>query len=307
MWFFGKKKKGKVVAVLEIADSSIGEMMFYQDKDGRPEIISCRRTPVNFLLEVSYEAFWRCVRDAVKKTIEKMFNDYPAGPDAVLCVFSSPWFVSQTKIINIEREKPFKVDRDFFEKLLKAERKNHEGKRPIENEIIKTEINGHYAEFPLEKTAGAAKVYIYEGLVIEEVVAEMEKEILKKFGDVKPVFKTFPLLSFCVLNDFFNSREGFVLVDVRGEITDISIVRNNCLDETISFYRGRNSTLRKIAAEFRTFPREASSRLQTYLKGHSSKDDAEKIKKIISESKAERCDLFYRAREKASGSRYLPR
>jgi len=295
------KKNGKVIAILEIASASTGGMLIGQNKNGKPQIISLSRVPVNFLFDVNFDAFWRCTLASLKKVIKILLKNYPSGPDACLCVFISPWFLSQTKIINVRREKKFKVTRDFFENLMKSEEESFKSQEAtqlkgepgfIEHEIIKTELNGYYTRSPLGKIAKTIRLHIYMSLGIGSIKTKIEEEVLENFGDIPLSFKTFPFIAFQILNSTINNQEGLILVDIGGEITDISLIRNNCLEETISFPRGKNFLLRRIASEFKTFSQEADSILQTYLKGHSLKGDSEKISKIIEEVKKDWGNFF---------------
>lgn len=308
MSIFGGRKKQKVIAVLELASDSVGGMLIRQNKEDNPEVISDIRMPVNFLLDVNFDAFWRCTRDALKKVIEKMLKDYPSGPDACLCVFLSPWFISQTKIINVQKKEPFKITRSFFEKLLESEEENFKGKgmSHLEHEFLKVELNGYHTKSPLEKFAKSARMHIYMSSGIGEVKTEIEKEVLKNFGDIPLSFKTFPLLAFKILSKIINTQEGLLLIDIGGEITDISLIRKDSLEETVSFPLGRNFLLRKIASELKTFPKEASSILQTCLKGHAAECNAEKISKIFQGTGKKWCDFLTKALESISENSPLP-
>lgn len=302
-------------AVIEIASDSIGGAVIYLPKEGLPKVVFSVRNPVNFLLDVNFEAFWRSTRQALEKTIEDLHN-FDSKLDNILCVFLSPWFVSQTKIINISQETPFKITDNFLKSVLDTEEKNFKSKyisavgslkgTPdfIEHEIIKTELNGYYTDKPVGKTAKTAKIGVYMSLGVKEVEEEIKKEISKKFHDINLYFKTFPLLAFKVLGEIDNTQKGLVLVDMGGEITDISLIKNGAIEETISFPLGKNFLLRKIASKLNTFPQEAESMLKTYLRRHSG--NSEKIENIINEAEEEWCEYLVKSLEKISERGLLP-
>ena len=122
MSFFGfSKKKEEVIAVLDIGSASVGGVIikaFPEQPERKPEIITTARVQVNFLLDVNFEAFWRCTRNALKKVVAQLSKH---SPDKILCVFSSPWFISQTRIIKVKREEPFEITDDFLKKLVDNE------------------------------------------------------------------------------------------------------------------------------------------------------------------------------------------
>jgi len=282
------KEKRKIIAVLEIAGASVGGLLLKQNKNDRPQIISSQRAPVNFLFDVNFDAFWRCTRASLKKVMETLLKDCPRGPGACLCVLSSPWFLSQIKIINARREKSFKITKEFFENLIKLEEENFRVKAEalwksdpefIEREIVKTELNGYETKSAIGKIAKTVKMHIYLSAAMKKNKIKIEEQILENFGDIKLSFKTFPSVVSRILNGVVENQKELILLDIGGEITDIFFIKGNSLEETASFSCGENSLLRKISSEFNTFPQETSSILKTYLRGHSLKKDAERILK----------------------------
>lgn len=309
------KNKEKVIAVLEVASASVAGILFRQNEEGgKIRVLSCHRLPINFLFDISFEASWRCTQDGLKKVIKSLLKSYPLGPRACLCVLLSPWFLSQIKTVEVRRERPFKLTKEFFDLLRENEERNFKMKIEnqlgktnfIEHEIIKTELNGYYTRSPIGKLAKTVKLCFYLSLGIKEMKERVEKEILENFGDIPLLFRTFPLLSFLVLNNIFTNPEGFILVDLGGEITDLSLIRRNCLEETISFPRGRNFLIRKISSTFKTFPQEASSLLRAYSNGHITEKDSGRISKIIEEAKKEWGNFFENAIKKISETSPLP-
>jgi len=300
------KEKEKTIAVLEIASASIGGLLFQQNKSGKLKIISLTRVPLNFLFDINFDVFWRCAQASFKKVLEILLKDYPCGPDACFCVFLSPWFLSQTKVVNIKKEKAFEITNDFFNTLMKCEKEDFKNKDKIEHEIVRTELNGYCTKLPIGKIAKTVKLYIYMSWGIGNVKEKIEERVLKNFGDIPLSFGTFPLVAFHVLSSIVNVQEGLILVDIGGETTDISLIRRGCLEETISFPRGKNFLLRKIASGFKTFPEEANSILQTYLRGHSFKNNTEKISQIIERVRNDWSNFFELAIKNISEKSPLP-
>lgn len=310
MSIFSKVKKKKVIAVLNIASAAVGGMLIEQNdksshpqdglkNDGPVKVISAVRKPVNFLFDVDLEASWRCSVDALRKVMTKLLKDFPKGPDAVLCVFSSPWFAPRIKTVNIRKEKSFEVKRNFFDKLVADEEENfketHSFPKPleknemefIERENIRTEINGYPTESPIGKKARTIKIDFYFSLGIKQVIDEVKKEILKNFGDIPLLFKTFPALTFFVLNRILRIKENFLVVDIGGEMTDVYLIKNNALNKAASFPHGINFLIRNITAGLNTFINEASSILKTYLRGHKSPESSEKTDAVLKQAKEE--------------------
>lgn len=305
MSIFGGMKKKKVIAVLDIAGASVGGILIRQ---GDPiQVISSARKPVNFLLDVDFSASRRCTIDALGKVTKKLLKDFPSGPDAVLCVFSSPWFASQVKIASIRQEKSFEIKKGFFDKLLASEEEKFKEESSlagalwgnelkfIERENIKMELNGYFIESPTGGKAKSVKAHLYLSLGVKQIMEKAEKEVLKNFGSVPLLFKTLPFVAFVVLNNIIRAEESFLAADIGGEATDIYLIKNNTLSETVSFPRGVNFLVRNTAAKLNTFPGEALSSIKTYLRGRRSPESSVKIDALIKRHKEEWFSFFNEA------------
>jgi hypothetical protein len=272
------KSKGKIIAVIEICGSSIGGAFIEQNIFGKPKIISITRVPINFLMDVNFEASWRCARAGLKRVINLLLRDYPWGPDVCLCIFHSPWFVSQIKTIAT-------TDKFFIEKIIKQEKESvFQETEVIEHEILKKDISQY-----------DAKVHFYKSIGIKKVKEDIEADILKEFGGISVSFKTFPFVSFYFLKNIANTNDGMIMVSIDGETTDISLIKKDVLKETISFPRGKNFLLRKTASSFNTFPQETSSLLEIYFKGHANYKNTGKISMLLFNAKNEWREYFRKA------------
>ena len=67
-----------------------------------------------------------------------------------------------------------------------------------------------------------------------------EKEIEKVFIHTPLKFATSSLVVFKVLSDIIKSKDGFLIIDIGGETTEINLIRNNSLEQSVSFSKGNN-------------------------------------------------------------------
>ncbi len=319
MRLFGSKKKEEIIAVIDIGSASVGGMLIKKSDCYNPEIIMTVRIPVIFLFDVDFSAFLRCSRDGLKKVICILLKKFPKGPDKILCVFSLLWGVSQTKIIKMRKNKSFKVEKDFFEELINNEIKNFNTslvnkpiyfkKEPafIEHHIMKSLLNGYYVKKIFGKTAKSLDVYVYMSAVIKDIKETAEKYFLEYFGGAPVFFRTRPFVIFAVLRNMINAEDGFIFADIGGDITEISLVRRNVLEETISFLRGKNFLIRKVASQFNTFIGDSVSLINSFRNKHASASVSKKISFIIEEAKKEWNGFFEKALIELSQEAPLPK
>ena len=292
MSFFNKTPKSKVIVVIDITSSSVGGALVEKNESRPIDILTVSRSPVNFLFDVSLDASLRCTADSLRLVAKKIKSIHPGKIDEILCVFSSPWFLSKTKIITVAKEKPFEIKNDFFNKLIEEKEKSFgSGKKEnslfIEHEVIKAELNGYYVKNPIGKTAQSVKSYVYLSAGVEKAMNLMEKEIAKIFIHTPLRFATSSLVVFKVLSGIIKNREGFLIIDIGGETTEINLIRNSALEQSVSFSKGNNLLFRKISAALNTFLKEAPSIVKAYARGHRTLESSDKIAVAIKDSVGE--------------------
>lgn len=318
MHILGKKRESGTTLVLHIGSSSVGSMAIRHHKDGKIEILAHSKIPTNFLLDVDFQAFWRSVKNSLGSALSEIKKEYPGRVDTAICVFTSPWFISQTKIACVKRDESFVTDEDLFNKLVKNEieifLRHWQGNMDplggkanlIEYKIMKVNLNGYPTPKPLKKSAKTLEAYIYISLGVNEVMETIKQEVLKSFGKIPLEFHTFPFVAFNVLSTIINTEDGLLFTEMGGDTTDISLVRKNIIEETISFKKGKNHLVRKIASGMKTFVEEVPSILEAYHKNQLSADVAEKVKNIIAEAKSEWNDLLKESLKMISENFPLP-
>lgn len=319
MSLFRRKPKEEIIAVIDLGSASVGGMLIKKSVNSEPEIITSARVPINFLMDVDFQAFWRCTTNSLTMVINQLLKDFPKGPDKVLCVLSHFWVISQTRIIKIKKEQPFEIDKNFLDKIIDNEIKifkmqnqnkvsDSKGQQElVEYKIMRTSLNGYEIKDPFNKTAKRFSVYIHIGLVENSIKKILENNILKNFGDVPVIFHSLPLIVFTFLKNIIDTDEGLIFINIGGETSDISLVRRSVLEETISFPRGKNFLIRKVASEFKTFINDAFSIINSYKEGHAVSSVSKKLTPIIEDAKNEWCGFLEKALKEISQESPLPK
>src|SRR3989344_3067834 len=92
MGFFPKtKNKSELVVVFDIGSSSVGGALFYTDKSGVPKIIFSIREPI--------------------VAEEKLDVD----------ILSSPWYISQTRVVTLQKDTSFLFTSKLADDLIQKE------------------------------------------------------------------------------------------------------------------------------------------------------------------------------------------
>jgi hypothetical protein len=293
--FSGTKEKGKLTLVFNIGSSSVGGALFYALPEGTPKIIFSVNEPVKLEKNVDIDRILVLTLEALNIVASKIYKAGLGAPTAVFCVLSSPWYISQTRVISVKKDTPFVFSDKLADSLVAEEVKNFEkeneekyqniGKsvRIIELKNIKAMLNGYETAKPFGQKVKELELTIFISLSAEGVLQKIETTIEKYFHKVSIRFSSFAVAAFTVVRDMEVGKEDFLVLDIGGEITDISMVKKNILRESASFPLGRNFLIRGVAVALGTSLEEASSLITLYGSGHAEEETRVKMKKIMTD------------------------
>lgn len=305
--FSKKKEEKKIVLVFDIGSSSVGGALFEVQKNGIPKIILSIRESIILEKEVDTVRFLSLTLRSLEIVANKICKSGVGSPSKIFCVLSAPWYASQTRTIKIEKNVPFKFDSKFANNLIQKEISIFEEEylkkfentkdqvKMIEFKSIKTMLNGYMTPNPFNKKAKKLEMDIFISMSSKFVLDKIEETIFKHFHlrDIK--FSSFAMASFIVARDLFMDSQDFILVDICGEITDISIIKKDILNSSASYPLGSNFMIRGITNNLNCSLDEAKSFFSLYKDGHATESLEKKLETIMKRLKTEWLKKFQEA------------
>jgi hypothetical protein len=299
--FSRSKQKAELILVFNIGSSSVGGALFWTQSSaslGIPKIIFSVREQVQIEEMVDIDRFLTLTTQALEVVVNKIYQAKLGAPTKIFCVLSSPWHVSQTRVISLKKNTPFvftaKLADDLIQKEIKLFEEEHMGKNVVDNSIrtielknIKTMLNGYETPKPLNQKAKDLEMTIYISMSGEQVLKKIEDAIGKHFNFDLIKFSSFTMASFAVVRDMHTEHENFLLVDIGGEVTDISMIKKNILRESISFPLGRNFLSRGVSKNLGCTLSEANSLISLYKDEHADETLTSKLGPIMDQLKNE--------------------
>ncbi|MFA5791523.1 MAG: hypothetical protein WC884_00615 [Candidatus Paceibacterota bacterium] len=297
--FSGPKNKDELILVFDIGSSSVGGALFWTQESGIPKIIFSTREPIPTLDQVDINRFLLLTIQSLEIVVKKIYMAKMGAPSQVFCILSSPWYVSQTRIINFKKNTPFvfttKLADSLIQKEIKLFGEEHLDKykdivnpfRTIELKNIKTTLNGYETSKPLNKKAQELEMALFISMSGEQVLRKIEDAISKHFHFNKIKFSSFAMASFTVVRDMYTKQGNFLLVDIGGEVTDISMIKKNILRESLFFPLGSNFLIRGIASNLNCKLSEAKSLFSLFKDEHAEESTKKKLSLILNQLRIE--------------------
>ncbi len=302
--FFRQKDKKELALVFDVGSSSVGGALFEVQKDGIPKIILSIREPIILENKIDIDQFLFLALKSIEIVAGKICMMGVGKPSKIFCVLSSPWYASQTRVIKLEKNTPFlftskladsliQKEISFFEEENLAKFFHNDNKiRLIEFKTMKIMLNDYVTSDPLNKKTKKLEMTFFISMSIDQILKKIEETIFKHFHTDNIKFSSFIMASFTVARDIFVHQDNFLLVDIAGEVTDISMIKKDMLINSISYPLGYNFIIRGVAENLNCTLSEAESFISLYKDEHAIEYVEKKLELIISKLKTKWLSKF---------------
>ncbi|MEK7180478.1 MAG: hypothetical protein AAB706_03300, partial [Patescibacteria group bacterium] len=312
MNFLKRKSSHEPIVIFDIGSASVGgAIVLFSESTNLPQIIYTKRVsfPIterpqsDRILASTANALKEVVAALEKEGFSALHNLHVKNKAIrnVFCILASPWYVSQTKTINIKEKNPITLTEQFIENILTKEEKNFEesiahssytetfDKNVVlaEQKIIRIKLSGYETGNPYGKKSSDIELSLFSSLVSKKISDKLNEVIGHSFSREKIKLHSFCLTSFSTLSDLFPEAKDFLIMDITGEVTDISFVRNGALIQSVSFPSGRNFLIRKMIKKMNSNTEVALSSLSLYSTGKAEPAVAVKIESVVKEVQEE--------------------
>lgn len=321
--FLSNRKSEEVSAVFHIGSASVRGYLVKLSKISKPEIIYAIKVPIPFQKNINFERYFKLMLKAFDSALEDIqkrglshlnFTGLRnSGARKAFCVLSSPWCVSQTKIIKIKKDKPFEITADSIEGIISGEEKKFlsndsaEGSKIIEEKIIEAKLNGYRMTEIYGKKAKDVELTFFITSAPEYVFKEVKDAARKYFNFRSRGFYSFALSSFSAIREIYSDKANFIFLDIHGELTDLSIIKDSVFTESVSFPAGKNFFTRNVSEKLLVSSDESCSLINMHISGKCDEATSRKIQAIIDASLKIWLDNFHSVLTSLSLNMYVPR
>jgi len=281
--FTSQKKKNSNVVIFDIGSGSIGAAIVQlpTNKQELPVIIKSTRTEISASEESNLDLLLKNMLRAIDSVSININKNNPCVISDVFCVLSSPWYISETRIVKMEREYPFNFNQHFANDLIQKEILNltesykkvyGEVGAPevIESLIMGVSLNGYQTTDPIGKTCKTIEMNILASLSPVYFLNKIRENISKYFHHIPINFSSFAASTYIAVRDRYIGADSYILMDISGEITDISVITNGILRYSMSFPQGKKTFLRYISDTKKIELRDANELFNLFNAGHLS-------------------------------------
>jgi len=265
------KHKEETVAIFDIGSSSVGGAIARIPLDGQsiPVIIKSFRTEFTFREEINFSMFLKDMLVALETTAKELYASKVGAPKRIVCVLASPWYLSETRIIKMTRDKAFtftdKIADELLQKEITALNDLYQGKygglnstpEVIENHISGVTLNGYHVSDPIGKRSKSIEMNMIVSLSPKTCLDQVRETLSSIYHSTPVKFSSFVVSSYIAVRDRYVTSESYLLMDVGGEVTDVAIISNGSLRASLSFPFGKKEFFKYISTKLDIEMRDA--------------------------------------------------
>ena len=288
-------KKEETVLLIDIGNGSVGGAFVLFRSGHLPKILYALRLPIS----VSEKTNASKLLDNITILLGKLLGILVKTGFTVSSVFisfSSPWVFLKTKHITVSQNKSFVITKAFILDIVEKEEKVFQKELSkdspigylgqfytIEKSIVHTKINGYSINDSIDKKTKTFDAFLCLSVVEKTFSDKVDDIILKHthIGKEKILMHSFPLISFSVIRDIFSDSSDFIIMDITSEVTDMTLVKDNIITQTVSFPFGRNFIIRQIAKGFSVSNEIAESMLHIYSRNKTDSFTSSRIQEVL--------------------------
>lgn len=236
-------------------------------------------------------------------------------------VFSYPWSVSQTHLVRARKDASFIFSEKDFNEILKNENSlflknlksnfNPDYFKFMEADIMKVLLNGYEINDlnPFKKKIKNIELSIYMSAIKKEIFEVVLSSFNSGFQKKDLIIKTRPAIFYSILKylDENKNSKNFIIADLREETTEIILIKNDCIEETICFNKGYNFFVRRIMDNLNIPFIEAVSVFDRLNKNILEDNKRHELKNILKSAENDFKESFLKAVEDLESGHFLPK
>jgi len=316
------RKEPELSLVFHIGSSSVGVALVKFERNKAPTVVYTIREYIPFRENSDPQKFFAHMLDALRRVNAAILKDglphltfTRLGGLKIkhaLYAFGSPWTVTQTKIVSIDKPEPFTFTKAMIDGILEHEETAFEKDAisgevkdklsVIEKRILQIKLNGYEVTDPYGKQTKSASMSLFLSIIPKTVLDKVFEISLQTFHPKDTRIYSFPLVSFSSVREAFPEADDFMFLYIGGELSDISFVKNGVLLETASLPLGSRFIIRRIGQAFSATDEEALSLLRLFANNHADRALKDKLDPALGRAIKEWIESF-RALLKETSSR----
>lgn len=235
-----------VIALVHIGSVSVSGGLWSDKK-----LIFATEHECRFTENLDAKLFLGDVADALKLVMRDLLSAKFGSPSKVAVFLSSPFVAGQLQALKREEKDKFKVTEQVIGAMVLEQTNKYRGDRRhivIDSKITRFILNGYIVSRPHGQRVRTLELAHYLSIASGAVIEKFKNVIKSACHHEQIEWHSASFAAYAVARDWRPQGANFLLLDVGGEITELSLVWQGLIRESFSFPLGGHAVLRRVVA-----------------------------------------------------------
>jgi hypothetical protein len=321
-------KKDKIILIFDIGSGSVGGAIVKipavpvgMDEAGKknlfPVILKSTRVNIRVAQKAEFEKLLLATEKALASVVKTLHGAKLGVPERAYCTLSSPWYFSDSRIVKNSREHSFVFTERMADELFKKEissvstsyKNKYEGNSTpeiIEHHTTSVTANGYPCLDPIGITTKSIEMNIMVSVSPKVFLDYVRDTVSAAYSHIPVTFSSFAISSFIAVSHRYIDTDSFILLDVAGRITDLSVVSSGSFKTSLSYPFGKNTLLKHVAHGLKIEARDAEELCGLYVAGVLDQAKLKKVEPAFHAAEESWAKLFQESIESLRKTTNLP-
>ena len=242
--------------------------------------------------ELNPERLLSAATKALGEVAQKLVAANQPKPKSFHCFLASPFYAPQTRISHLNKEKDFTVNRAVLRDLANQERARFlqsvgdpdgtKGKL-IDELVMQVKLNRYVTKKPEHQTAREVEIATFLSWGEAAVIDKLNEAVKPVFHRQNLIFHSSTVAMYQTFRLLFPNTPAALILQLGGEITELSLIHSGILLETVSYPLGFNFLLRELGTRLGLTPAAALSLIKLGQKEGMREAEQQKFNETMEE------------------------
>lgn len=250
MGLFGFGMKHKATHILiDVGSASVGGAYVHFKSGELPTIIYNARINLDAregesleagVLRTLQELTALLVREGAPAVHRELGN---AHAEKIVVSIAAPWQETRVRSETIQAVRPFAFTKKLLNETVAKSAHIPEDRIDSGESVIATILNGYEIPNPFGKVVKRVELVILSSTLLKSVTEQVEKTLSAAFHTHEISFTGFAPVSYRVFRDLYPHENDYLILDIRGERSDLAFIQRGLLRDVGSIPHGTRGLL----------------------------------------------------------------
>ncbi|MEK7136191.1 MAG: hypothetical protein AAB821_01205 [Patescibacteria group bacterium] len=293
-WLNTKTEAEQPLVVFDIGGGGVSAVLISSGQNDK-RILWSAYLPLAFGVHEDFNTFARETFSLLDELGNRLTATHPGKVSSVHCLLSSPWHVAEARCLRVENLGRLGIGENTVSNLTAQAVIKHLSKHQsegfelvlIDDVILLTKVDGKIVDNISQEKPNSIAIHHFTSSTDREITKRFSNKIKSQFQGLEPIFHSNILSTYAITREVLAKIPDFIILDVAGELTDVTIVHEHAMAGVYSFPIGKYTIARMLSEKTGQSALASYSQIKMLGEGLLSEGEINNIEDKIKDARAE--------------------